>query len=236
MVRLILVRHGQTHSNVGHHLDTAEPGADLTDLGRAQADALVEMLGDAGIGALYASTLVRTQQTAAPLARALELPVQVRREIREIGAGSLEMSSHHEDVQTYLRIALGWIDGDLSTRMPDGEEDGAQTLARFDGVVAEAAESGAEVAALVTHGAMIRVWVAARARNANARDVAYAPVSNTGAAVLVGEPGEWHVERWHEPALGGPELADPTSDGAAADVVESPEAVAGVQEAAPPAR
>ena len=37
-MRLILIRHGQTHSNVAHALDTTVPGADLTDLGREQAD------------------------------------------------------------------------------------------------------------------------------------------------------------------------------------------------------
>ena len=36
-MRLLLMRHGQTHANVSGELDTAHPGVDLTDLGRAQA-------------------------------------------------------------------------------------------------------------------------------------------------------------------------------------------------------
>ena len=35
--RLVLVRHGQSHGNVGRRLDTRPPGAELTDLGREQA-------------------------------------------------------------------------------------------------------------------------------------------------------------------------------------------------------
>lgn len=35
--RIILLRHGQTHNNVKHLLDTRPPGAELTDLGRKQA-------------------------------------------------------------------------------------------------------------------------------------------------------------------------------------------------------
>lgn len=35
-MRLILIRHGQTTANVDYRLDTAIPGADLTDLGRRQ--------------------------------------------------------------------------------------------------------------------------------------------------------------------------------------------------------
>lgn len=34
---LILLRHGQTTSNVDHKLDTLLPGAELTELGQEQA-------------------------------------------------------------------------------------------------------------------------------------------------------------------------------------------------------
>ena len=35
--RLVLLRHGQTQGNVERRLDTRPPGAELTDLGRDQA-------------------------------------------------------------------------------------------------------------------------------------------------------------------------------------------------------
>lgn len=65
-MRLLLVRHGQTPSNVEFLLDTAVPGPGLTALGERQAAALPEALADEDIEALYVSTLVRTQLTAAP--------------------------------------------------------------------------------------------------------------------------------------------------------------------------
>jgi len=43
------------------------------------------------IEAIYASTLVSTQQTAAPLAAAHGLDVRVRAGLREVSAGELEM-------------------------------------------------------------------------------------------------------------------------------------------------
>src|SRR5665647_3502119 len=61
-MRLILVRHGQTSSNISRALDTAEPGPDLTDLGRAQAAALSRVLDGAPIGA--AVCWVRTRVDA----------------------------------------------------------------------------------------------------------------------------------------------------------------------------
>ena len=45
---------------------------DLSDAGRARAESLANVLKDAGITAIYATELKRTQQTAAPLARLSE--------------------------------------------------------------------------------------------------------------------------------------------------------------------
>lgn len=223
-MRLILIRHGQTTSNVGHHLDTADPGADLTDLGRAQAEALVDTLVAEQIRAVYASTLVRTQQTATPLARALGLPIRIDARLREIGAGDLEMSNTESDVRHYLRTALGWANGAHATRMPGGTEDGTQTLSRFDAAIAAAVAAVAAVEhpatlAVVSHAAIIRVWAAARAANASDFGIPNRPISNTGAVVLVGEPHHWTIEQWHEPALGGPAVDDEEHDGPAADTL-----------------
>lgn len=106
-MRLILIRHGQTPSNVGHHLDTAEPGPGLTDLGHEQARELPAALAGEPIDALYVSTLLRTQQTAAPLAEERGLALRIRRGLREITAGRLEMANDEESIRTYMRVALG---------------------------------------------------------------------------------------------------------------------------------
>ena len=69
-MKLRLIRHGQTPNNVARVLDTAEPGALLTQLGHDQAEALPQKLVTVSIDSLYVSTLTRTQLTAQPLARA----------------------------------------------------------------------------------------------------------------------------------------------------------------------
>ena len=86
-MRLYLVRHGRTSSNVDRLLDTASPGADLDDVGRAQATRLVERLDGHHLEAVYASDLVRTQQTLAPLASARGLEMTILGGLREIQAG-----------------------------------------------------------------------------------------------------------------------------------------------------
>lgn len=196
-MRLLLVRHGQTPSNVHYLLDTAVPGPGLTELGVQQAAALPQALADEDIEALYASTLVRTRLTVAPLAAARGLDVLVRDGIREISAGDLEMlpgdSKHGE---FYMRTAFAWAAGDEELRMPGGES-GTEFLARYDAVVAEAAASGASTVAMVSHGAAIRTWAAARAANVDVPFAAAHRLANTGTVVLEGSPVDgWKALSW----------------------------------------
>ena len=195
-MRLILVRHGQSPSNVRHLLDTAVPGPGLTELGVAQAAALPAALAGVEVDAIYASSLARAQLTAAPLARSLGLAVQVRDGLREVGAGDLEMRGDPDSIDRYLAIVFAWPAGDLGLRMPGGE-DGTEVLERFDRVVAEIDAGGNGSAVLVSHGAAIRVWCAARAGNVDARFVATHELANTAVVVLQGDPVTgWHVTSW----------------------------------------
>ncbi|PWI14315.1 histidine phosphatase family protein [Streptomyces sp. Act143] len=201
-MRLLLVRHGQTPSNVAFLLDTAIPGAGLTPLGERQAAALPEALAGEDIEALYASTLVRTQLTAAPLAAARGLDVLVRDGIREISAGDLEMLDGHSRAgHTYMETVFAWSAGDTARRMPGGEN-GIEALARYDAVIAEAADSGAGTVAMVSHGAAIRMWTAARAANVDIDFAAARPLDNTGVVVLEGSPADgWKVLSWEGAAV-----------------------------------
>jgi broad specificity phosphatase PhoE len=219
-VRLHLVRHGQTSSNVEHLLDTAVPGADLTDLGRAQAEALVGELGGDGIGAITASPLVRTQQTAAPLAAHLGLEVAVADGLREIEAGDLEMLGDEASVQRYLAVVAAWLHGDLAVAEP-GAEDGRAFFARFDaavaGAVAAARARGTGTLALVSHGAAIRTWTGARVGNLSPGFVIATGLENTGVVTLTGTPEDgWTCERWTGGVL-DPVAAEAAGEGPAAE-------------------
>ena len=194
-MRLILVRHGQTGSNIASLLDTAHPGADLSDLGREQAAALPTALDGTPVDAIYASTLVRTQQTAEPLAAARGLTVQVRAGLREISAGDREMRGDRESLESYLSTTLAWGAGDLSPAIPGGEP-GVEALARFDEVITEAAASGAETVVVVSHGIMIRTWATARS-DVTTDFAARSRLANADVVVLDGHPdGAWRAVSW----------------------------------------
>lgn len=201
-MELLLIRHGQTPSNLIHALDTAAPGPGLTDLGHAQASALVRGLQHLQVDAVFTSHLVRTQLTAEPLLADRGLRAEVRPGIAEIAAGTLEMRTDHDAMETYLKTAFSWASGDLDVRMPGGE-DGAEMLGRFDEVVAEAAGLGAERVALVTHGAAARVWTVARARDVDLEQAATQALRNTCRITLEGDlESGWRLREWDVPPPG----------------------------------
>jgi broad specificity phosphatase PhoE len=66
---ILIVRHAEKADA------TKDP--DLSEAGRARAEALAKTLRDANITAIYATEFKRTQQTAAPLAKALGITVTI---------------------------------------------------------------------------------------------------------------------------------------------------------------
>ncbi|BBY04008.1 hypothetical protein MSEO_45070 [Mycobacterium seoulense] len=83
-----LVRHGQSEANAARVIDTSVPGTVLTALGQEQAQNVGNVLAAQGpLAGIFASQLIRTQQTAAPLAATLGMNVQALPGLNEIDAG-----------------------------------------------------------------------------------------------------------------------------------------------------
>jgi broad specificity phosphatase PhoE len=195
-MRLILIRHGQTPANVDGILESTVPGPGLTELGHAQAAELVDALADQKIDALFVSTMVRTHLTAAPLVAARGLEPIERAGVREIEAGDVEGNTDEASVHQYVHTLFAWAGGDLDVRMP-GAQDGHEVLARFDEVVAEAESLGVENVAIVSHGAIIRAWCAARTSNVDQEFIRHHYVVNTGIVVIEGSTDAgWEVTSW----------------------------------------
>ncbi|MCU1424841.1 MAG: histidine phosphatase family protein [Microbacteriaceae bacterium] len=210
-MRLLFIRHGQTPANVLGQLDTAHPGPGLTDLGLEQAARIPEALSAEPIDALFASTLVRTQITAAPLAVERGLAVTVLGGIHEIEAGTLEKRSDPESVRGYLETVFAWGAGNLDVEMP-GNTNGHHFFGRFDSDISEIVASGAETAAVVSHGAAIRVWVARHARNVSPVFAGQHDLMNTGIVVVEGSFDDgWSLTEWQGTPIGGSELSDATA-------------------------
>jgi len=215
-MKLLLIRHGETPGNVLGQLDTDHPGPGLTELGERQAETMARALANERIGALYASTLIRTQITAAPLARLHTLDVEVLEGLHEIEAGSLEKLTDHESHKRYMGTVISWAAGDLDRRMPAGP-DGHAFFDRFDAAIALVAGRAERqqhgTVAVVSHGAAIRTWAGLRAEGADHEFAARHVLANTGIVALEGSLATgWTLIHWDGSPVGGLALADPTAE------------------------
>lgn len=195
-MRLLLIRHGETASNVVQALDTAAPGAPLNEVGVAQAEKLALRLASESLEAIYSSPLIRAKMTATPLVVERGLILGEHHGLSEISAGELEMRTDLEAQLAYRDVFFKWLQGDLTAKISGGE-DGNTALERFSSVISQAKQDGIDSLAVVSHGAMLMTWLASRKSNFNPTMFRDAPMLNTGVAVLEAGLGDrWNVESW----------------------------------------
>ncbi len=219
-MRLLLLRHAQTPSNVSGQLDARTPGPGLTDLGERQAEAVPDALAGVPIDRIAVSTLLRTQLTAAPLAGRRGLDPVITEGVEEIGAGDLSMRSDAEAWQGYRETVTAWALGDLDRRMPGGQ-DGWEFMERFDAAIAGIAATGSENPVVVSHGGAIRAW--AWHRTGGGALTGTTPLSNTGLVELDGDPGSgWRLVSWPSTPVGGAHLIDAEASDPTAGTGEVP--------------
>jgi 2,3-bisphosphoglycerate-dependent phosphoglycerate mutase len=92
-VEVVLVRHGASEAALpGQSFELVDGQGDpaLSEIGRAQARAVATALGGEEFSGIFASSLRRTQETAAPLATASGQGVTVLPDLREVFLGELE--------------------------------------------------------------------------------------------------------------------------------------------------
>lgn len=195
-LRLLLVRHGETPSNVLGLLDSRPPGPPLTALGRQQAQEAADRLAAEPVVAVYASVAIRAQQTAAPIAERHGLPVRVLPGLHEVFVGDLECSNTPQDVATFVTVYQAWHAGHLDTPMPGGES-GRQLLDRYLPVVSEIRTAHQDgVAVVVGHSASIRLVALALATNVTPEFADAHFVPNCHAVALEVDGAGWRCLEW----------------------------------------
>ena len=199
MSRLYLVRHGETTSNVLQRLDTALPGAHLTDFGARQAVryALERPKPEAPV--LISSVASRAQQTAELIGSVWSVQNQVRDGLFEVQVGDLEDQTSEESHQVFAKTVRSWFEGDTAVRIPGGEsldDVYARYLPVIDEIVDEyLLDPDAPDVHLVSHGAAIRL-IAARLVNMPAEFALKHHLKNTGSIELERTADGWMCRRW----------------------------------------
>lgn len=118
--RLVLVRHGSTEHSAERRL-SGRNELPLTEKGNAQAGALAARLGRLGdVAAVIASPLRRTRETAAHIAGALGLDVDIEPDVQEVDFGSWEGRTFGEIGQSDAAALAAWT-GSPHAAPPGGE-------------------------------------------------------------------------------------------------------------------
>lgn len=194
-ITLTFVRHAQSEGNASGLIDTSTPGPSITELGRRQAADSAAALAGNGYDGVFASTMVRTQQTAAPMAAALAEPIAVLPGLREVEAGQAE-GRPEASAADYFAAPMQWLRGDRSARIP-GSIDGNEFDARFDGAVAQIYGTGDVRPVAYSHGAAIMLWVTMNVDNPQPDLLRTHPLPNTGRVVVTGSPAQgWTLVDW----------------------------------------
>lgn len=194
-ITLTFVRHAQSAGNASGLIDTSVPGPMITDRGSREAADAANLLSPNIYDGIYASTMVPTQETAAPMSQALGEPVMVLAGLREIEAGDYE-GQPEANAGQYFRAPIAWLHGDRSARIP-GSINGDEFDARFDDAVETIYDSGDLRPVAFSHSAAIMLWVLMNINNAD-DSLLNDPLPNTGHIVVVGSPqGGWTLTDWN---------------------------------------
>lgn len=196
-MRLVLIRHAETDSNVRHVLDSRPPGPPLNAEGVRQAARLARRLAGEPLAAVYASVALRARQTAEAVAEVHRLEVTVRDGLHEVDVGDLEGRADLPAVERLIAVYRSWHAGNLDVPVPGGES-GRDLLDRFlpvvDKIRVDHAEN--ETAALVSHSAAIRLVARTLASNVDSLFADAHLVPNAGAVVLESDGAGWRCMSW----------------------------------------
>lgn len=195
-ITLTLIRHAESESNARGIIDTSVPGPGLTPDGLAQAQVLADQLSHNHYDGVYASSMQRAQQTAAPLARALGVQMQILPGLREIGAGWFADKPSSTINSTYLLAPMAWIHGDRTADIP-GSINGNEFNDEFRAAVERIYASGHKNPVAISHGVAIMTWTLMNVKNPRDELMVDHPLPNLGRVVLTGNPVMgWKLLNW----------------------------------------
>ena len=195
-ITLTFIRHAQSDANVGGVIDTDVPGPGLSPEGKAQAEQLAHQVGRNNFDAVYASTMARAQQTAAPLANELGKQVEVLQGVQEINAGWFQGKPTSMDPSTYLLAPADWLIGDVQDSIP-GSVNGKEFNDRFTAAVQKVYDSGHRNPVVFSHLFAIEYWTLLNTKNAKDSLATTHPLPNVGRVVITGNPMTgWTLVDW----------------------------------------
>ena len=192
MVRIYLVRHGQSVANE-QKIFTGQMDVELTEKGREQAKAVCDLIfNNYKVDKIYSSDLKRAKDTIRPLAEKLGLEITAYKEFREICAGDYQGVSMAV-AKAELDYANWWATED-TVLPPNGEtirQLWNRSVNKFCGLVAE--NEGKNIV-IASHNGVIRALIGfCKNYDASTYRQAITSVANCSVTEIVYENGVYTV-------------------------------------------
>jgi broad specificity phosphatase PhoE len=195
-ITLTFIRHAESQSNAAHVINTDIPGPSLTEEGQGQAEQLAHQLSRNNFDGIYASDMIRTQQTAEPLAHALGKRVEILPGLGEIAAGWYNDTPTKRADLTYLVAPSDWLNGDLKDAVP-GSISGTEFNDRFSAAVQKIYDSGNSRPVAFSHAESIAYWTLMNVKNPKDSLATSHQLPNLGRVVITGSPAMgWTLVDW----------------------------------------
>lgn len=195
-ITLTFIRHAESEANASDVASTAVPGPPLTQLGREQAETLAGKLTGNNYDGVYASEMLRSQQTAEPVAKALGEQVTVLPGLNEIPAGWFEGIAMKDTSGTFMLGPESWLKGDRRFGIP-GSMNGNQFNTAFTAAVQKIYDSGQDKPIAFSSSLAIMMWTLMNSRNGKPSLLNDHPIPNVGRVVVTGNPiTGWMLVDW----------------------------------------
>jgi probable phosphoglycerate mutase len=197
---ILLVRHGESEPAVEGRpfaLVNGQGDPALAPDGRVQADKVCARLAHDAIDAIYVTSLRRTAETAAPLARILGLVPVVEPDLREVFVGEWEGGLLRQKLVDRDPVAIQMHEEQRWDVIPGAEPSDAFARRLRQAVDRIAAAHRDQRVAVFTHGGTIGELLA---QATGSEPFAFTGADNGSISHLVVLPGRWILRRYNDTA------------------------------------
>ena len=158
MVKIILIRHGESLANA-KHIYLGHTDWDLSELGYEQAEEAARKLSCVKIDKIYSSDLIRAYNTVLPHARIRGLEITKCKGLREVYLGDWECTEVKRLEEEYPeQFLIGWHKNFGTCKVPGGESIPELAERIYTTTVEIARENDGKTLLFGCHAAAIRAF------------------------------------------------------------------------------
>jgi probable phosphoglycerate mutase len=196
-VKLIFARHGQSEANVRQIISNRDLPHALTELGRAQADQLVQALSGESIAHIYTSPILRARQTAEIAVEVLGCAYEITDALREFDCGIAEGRGDEEAWCLHHEVFQAWrTHGEYGAHIEGGESyDDLRT--RFLPFVSDLQTRYAhETVLCISHGGILNLMLPEALANVSPQWADAHPIGNCATIHTERHNDQWICTMW----------------------------------------